>query len=274
MRVSLLLFVIVILTVTMRMCRLLAYLGPDIYPDKLIIEAEHNMIKQAWNPRELREAVLNADGFGLGWYNQSQPARYRQHIPIWNDANLPDICTSIQRPLWLAMVRSATPGLGTHHFNTQPFAYQHWLYLHNGYIENFPNKIRAAFRHSLDDEHQDLIQGDTDSEYIFALLFQHLSQNDNPVAAIRACLGHIEELIGDRRALLNLVISDGRQIYAVKHAIHGLCPSFYIARRHPDFNNGTLLASEALDQHACWEPLPDHSLLRLMPDSEAMIENL
>ena len=232
------------------------------------------MIKQAWDPKELREAVLNADGFGLGWYNQSQPARYRQHIPIWNDANLRDICTSIQRPLWLAMVRSATPGLGTHHFNTQPFAYQQWLYLHNGYIENFPDKIRSCFRRVLEDQCQDLIQGDTDSEYIFALLLQHLSQNQQPSDAIRNCLMHIEELIGDRRALLNILVTDGKAIYATKHAIHGLCPSFYLAHQHPGFSGGSLIASEALDKHPCWQTLPDHSLVKLLPDTEPVIDAL
>ncbi|HBE92200.1 MAG TPA: hypothetical protein DDW55_06595, partial [Gammaproteobacteria bacterium] len=60
------------------MCRLAAYLGPELRLEKLLIEPEHSLVKQSWAPREMLEAKLNADGYGYGWYDpEGNPLRYR-----------------------------------------------------------------------------------------------------------------------------------------------------------------------------------------------------
>jgi len=251
------------------MCRLLSYLGPDIALSELILSPEHSLEKQAWQPRELREAKLNADGFGIGWYTNGSAARYRQSMPIWNDPNLHDLSHVLQQPLWLAMVRSATPGLSTHYSNTQPFSYQQWQFMHNGYILDFSTTARPQIRHILNHEFEANIRGDTDSEYIFALILHFLGEHKPPLDAIRISFDTIAELIGPERALLNIVLSDGEKIYASKHAIHGLCPSLYYAQGIEPFpSSSQLLVSEPLTEDEHWTAIDDHSLVVLGRNQE------
>lgn len=49
------------------MCRLLAYLGKPILLEELILKPEHSLLVQSYQPKELEVALLNADGFGIGW---------------------------------------------------------------------------------------------------------------------------------------------------------------------------------------------------------------
>lgn len=249
------------------MCRLLAYLGDDIHLSRLLLEPEHSLEKQAWQPRELREARLNADGFGFAWYNSQHgkltPASYRNTIPIWNDANLLDLSQTLRFPLWMAYVRSATVGLGLSMHNTQPFIYQQWTFLHNGYIFDFKGKTQHQLINLLDDRFLHLVRGNTDSEYIFALLMQ-LLDTLTPIDALRQCAETLREITGDKRSLLNIVISNGEQVYALKHAINGLCPSLYYCNTNSQFGIGNqLLVSERLDNDDSWQAIADHTLIEL-----------
>jgi len=254
------------------MCRLLAYMGPGISLYDLILKPPHNLEKQAWQPLELRETKLNADGFGFGWYksdNQKddQIGLYRQPHPIWNDANLKDLSQALKQNLFFAMVRSATAGLGMSLNNTQPFVYKQWLFQHNGYILDFAKDFRSPIRNLLNADNENIIQGSTDSEYIFALLMQHLAQTGSPVSALQQTFNDIADLTKDRRSLLNIMLSDGENIYASKHAINGQCPSLYYGHSINDFPaNSQLLASEALNDDNNWQSIDDNSIIIIKPD--------
>lgn len=260
------------------MCRLLAYLGDEIHLSKLLFEPEHSLEKQAWQPKELREAKLNADGFGFAWYNLQHgdlmPACYRSTLPIWNDANLQDLSQTLKFPLWMAYVRSATVGLGLSMHNTQPFLYREWSFLHNGYIFDFKGKTQHQLIDILDDCFLHLVHGNTDSEYIFALLMQYLDTRP-PLDALRSCARTLEQLTGDKRSLLNIVISNGEQVYSLRHAINGLCPSLYYTNANKNFGEGNqLLVSERLDNDDSWLAIDDHKLLALHRNTELEIHDL
>lgn len=260
------------------MCRLLAYLGDDILLSSLLLTPQHSLEKQAWQPKELREVILNADGYGFTWYNQHQmplrPSRYRLTLPIWNDPNLNHLANSMCQPLWLAMVRSATPGLGVTLENTQPFCYQQWSFMHNGYILDFSGEIQHKISKELDDEFLYLIKGNTDSEYIFALLMQ-LLHNHAPIDAIRTWENKIAEIIQGKRALLNIVVCDGEKIYALKHAINGLCPSMYYANSNQEFGiNNQLLVSEKLNGSDDWLEIEDHKIISISTDNNLAVFDL
>lgn len=243
------------------MCRLLAYVGPDISLNRLIFEPEHGLEKQAWQPRELREARLNADGFGIGWYNNKQAMRYRQPIPIWNDPNLEDLSHTLNTDLVLAMVRSATPGLGTHHYNTQPYRYNQWMFMHNGYIRNFSHSSRPQLRQILDHEFESNIQGSTDSEYIFALILHYMREmavNE----AVRATFNTLGEILGDESALLNIMLTDGEYVYAARYAVNGESPSMYYGQGVEGYEpNSQMLSSEPLTSAPQWEAVDDNQLV-------------
>jgi len=250
------------------MCRLAVYLGPETSLEHMVFDTNHSLEKQAWQPKELREARFNADGFGFGWYNDNaQIARYRQTLPVWGDANLHDFCASLQRSLWLCYIRSATPGLGTGIENTQPFCYQSWQFLHNGYINSFNENIRSKVRQLLHHEIEAIIHGTTDSEYLFALIMHFFKQSGDMVQAIRDAFLQLKEWLGKERALLNIVLSDGVQILATSHAINGLCPSLYYGKDLKDFpRHSQLLVSEPLTDDTNWKAVSSHSLIRIRPD--------
>jgi len=247
------------------MCRMLAYLGNNILLSKLLLIPEHSLEKQAWQPKELRETKLNADGFGFAWYPEgsTDAFRYRNILPIWNDSNLSALSNSMQRPLWMAIVRSATQGLSVTLDNTPPFTYRHWCFMHNGYLLNFETDSRESIRNELTTEYATLIKGSTDSEYIFALLMQLLDDNA-PVIAIQKCMEIITGIMGNNRALLNIVLSDGIQIYALRHAINGESPSLYYANNTLEFGSSNqLIASEKLNNDPNWNTIDDHEMIVL-----------
>ena len=51
------------------MCRHLAYVGPPTTLAALLLDPPHGLLHQSYAPRDMRcDAVVNADGFGAGWY--------------------------------------------------------------------------------------------------------------------------------------------------------------------------------------------------------------
>jgi len=245
------------------MCRMLAYLGNNILLSNLLLIPEHSLEKQAWQPKELRETKLNADGFGFAWYPDNSPEtyRYRNILPIWNDSNLPALSNSMQRPLWMAIVRSATEGLSVTLDNTPPFTHLQWCFMHNGYLLNFETDSREKIRNEISAEYLALIKGSTDSEYIFALLIQLLETN-TPVIAIQECMRILTEIMGSNRALLNIILSDGEQLYATRHAINGIPPSLYYTNNTAEFgSNNQLIASEKLNDDPNWFAIAEHEII-------------
>ena len=60
------------------MCRHLAYIGPPVSIADLVLDPPHSLVEQASAPRVQRHGRINADGFGIGWYDHAireQPAR-------------------------------------------------------------------------------------------------------------------------------------------------------------------------------------------------------
>ena len=246
------------------MCRLAAYLGPPLLLKQFLFDPSHSLVKQSWAPREMDEAVLNADGFGFGWYTgQQQPATYLNTHPIWSDSNLTGLASTLTSGIWLACVRSATPGQMTGLVNTQPFSNGSLLFMHNGFIKNFNPEYRVKFHNILKAEIQAGINGHTDSEYIFALFRQEilLNPDTDPVTRLGRCLAQIPEIIDGGTALLNIIICDGSRIYVTRHAVNGHSPSLYYAVNAGLFSDAVVVASERMTEDSCWQVVPDHSLV-------------
>jgi glutamine amidotransferase len=252
------------------MCRLAAYLGPRILLQRFLLEPSHSLYEQSWAPHELKYARLNADGFGIGWYSlDGKPAIYVNQMPIWSDINLPGIARSLSNGLWVANVRSATSPSYSGPANQQPFQHDGVMFLHNGLVEDFDRSLRGRIRHFLSTEIEAGIAGNTDSEYIFALLRQLLASDDelSLEEAMRAGLALIDEWLDGRKALLNLLLTDGERLYATRHALKGECPSLYFTTDDECFDEGAqLIASERLTEGEFWQPVPEHHLLILDPD--------
>lgn len=247
------------------MCRLAAYLGPPIRLDRFLLEPPHSLYRQSWACREMREVVVNADGYGIGFLNAGGAALcYRSTLPVWSDPNLPALGAALDSPLWVGNVRSATPGQATTFHNTQPFADGGLFFLHNGYLDRF-DSLKAEFHRRLPPQLAAGIRGDSDSEYLYAWLRGHTADGAEPAAALRQALATLPDVIGPGKALLNIIVAGAGTLLACRHALHAPCPSLYYCTAHARYPGAVLIASERLDDDPAWHPVPAHHLLRLEP---------
>lgn len=248
------------------MCRLAAYIGTAISLGEFLLQPSHSLLEQASAPREMQEALLNADGFGFGWFtDDGVPAIYTNAMPIWADHNIETLGHTLHSTQWFGNVRSATRRMGNFPANMQPFADHEFLFMHNGFVDHFSETLRPRIRQALTPEFENAIQGNTDTEYLFALFRQILSSDaDMPVEdGLNRLFDTLEEWLGDVKCLLNIVIGDSQRVYATRHAINGECPSLYFTGDDDDYQGGILVASEPMTESDLWQTVPEHHLLIL-----------
>lgn len=254
------------------MCRLLAYLGATLQIDRLIYKPEHSLIVQSYQPREMTSGLLNADGFGMGWYHPertTEPFTYKNTLPVWNDINLPSLTRYVESRCVLANVRSATLGQAVDLVNCQPFQQGLILGIHNGFIANFRESLYRPIRELLDDEHYQSIRGSTDSEHIFALLMHFLKRMPTPSLTEALC-ETIQTLsnLGKKYQVdfsANFVLSDGKQLVASRFANRSPVPTLYWIRDDVMFPDAVLIASEPLFEGS-WVSFGDRSLVTVDHD--------
>ena len=91
------------------MCRHASYLGPLISLEKFLLQPSHSLVEQSYLPDETLTAKVNADGFGIGWYNGDGTARLHINpVSMGSDPNIVQLAPVLQSKLWLGNVRSAT----------------------------------------------------------------------------------------------------------------------------------------------------------------------
>ncbi len=249
------------------MCRILGYLGPSISLDQLVFKTEHSLLHQSYQPREMKSAILNADGFGLGWYGDvpaTPPFVYRNPLPIWNDRNLPDLCRYARSPTILANLRSATEKMPVEMSNCQPFAYQQMMFVHNGLIENFYKSLYRPIREQLCDVAYRSIEGQTDSEHIFALLVHHLETQPNIdlAEALQQTIVKLSDM-ADKAAVhlsANIILSTAERLVALRFDNQQQAPSLYLLKHSKRFPTSVILASEPLFEDD-WQPYPQSQLI-------------
>jgi ergothioneine biosynthesis protein EgtC len=254
------------------MCRLMGYLGIPRFLDTLILKPEHSLVVQSYQPRQMTAGLLNADGFGLGWYHpqQLEPLIYRHTLPIWNDPNLSSLCRAIESSCVLANVRSATPGQGLQLSNCQPFQFGSLLGIHNGFIADFHQTLYRPIRDRLRDPSYQSIQGNTDSEHILALIWNDWQAD--PTVPLTTALQQSLKFILDSaqsqflRVGLNLIIGDGKSLIATRCAYPEVAPSLYWLRDEVSFPGGVLLASEPLFDSPDWISCPQNTLVVIGDD--------
>lgn len=249
------------------MCRLLGYLGPPILLDTLLCKPEHSLIVQSYQPREMTSGLLNADGFGIGWYHaqrETDPFTYKNLLPIWSDINLPNLSRYIESGCVLANVRSATSGLAVDLSNCQPFRAGRLLFTHNGFIQNFRQTLYREMRDRLNDSAYQAIHGTTDSEHIFATVINELQVSPEvPLEkALHATLITLAELAESQQITIsaNIILSDGHSLVTSRFAHRTPNPTLYWLRDDLTFPDAVLIASEPLFP-GNWIALPENSIL-------------
>lgn len=247
------------------MCRHVAYMGTELPLSEILFATPHGLAHQARTPQELIYAQVNADGFGFGWYGEANQALvYRRADPIWQDPNLGQLACNLYADIWLAAVRSATAGFGSDVVNTQPFALGDLLYSHNGFIEDFRPGIRRQIQNIIEPDVEAEIFGTTDSEFLFALMRQFLLDDAdlNLEGAMIESFSTIESWLGRKRALLNVILTDGERLVASRHSFNDHCPSLYYTSDDDCFPEGAVvIASEPLTDRERWRSVPENHIL-------------
>lgn len=267
------------------MCRFVLYMGDPITLDLLTTRPEHSIINQSFKAR-LREEPLNGDGFGIAWYVPEispEPALFRSIQPAWNNVNLLHLARVSRSPVILAHVRAAT-GFAVSEPNCHPFNAGRYSFMHNGSVAEF-RRLKRRLIEQLSDESYLWIHGTTDSEHLFALFREHVSQREGmtPVdamaEAMQATIEDVERMTTDvgatRRSLLNMAVSDGRCAVVSRYAtMQSPAPSLWLRTGERYVceedvchmvdgaeNSTVLVASEPLTSEPEWQEVPQNHLV-------------
>ncbi|KAF9431050.1 hypothetical protein BGZ76_000598 [Entomortierella beljakovae] len=190
------------------MCRMLLYKGNQpIQLAHLLTKPAHSIINQSFDSR-LRldnRRPINGDGFGVGWYESdpdpeigAAPCIFTSVTPAWNNMNLIRLAEKIKSPLVFAHVRASTAG-SVSESNCHPWQYGRLMFMHNGNIADF-HLIKRRVQESLRDEIFLTVNGNTDSEWAFAVF---LSQLKTPLQTEPFCHNVLKEAMLKTIAKLN-----------------------------------------------------------------------
>lgn len=238
------------------MCRMVCYLGPPVTLAELLLDPADGLSEQAWKPRYQTHGTMNADGFGAGWYDPARsatPALYRRAGAIWSDRTFDSVARLVASGAVLAAVRSATPPLPVHEFNTPPFASGPWLFAHNGAIDGFAGSAGVALRGMLSTARAAALEGSTDSETLFALVLDAMDRGAQPAAAMIDAIARVEAVTAAR---LTMLITDGHQAVGVARS-----DSLFVRERH----DAVTVASEPFGGDEGWNRIPDRSVIEARP---------
>lgn len=259
------------------MCRMVGYLGgPSVPLSSVVLEGEHSLLVQSYAPREMMSGVVNADGFGVGWYvpDDEEPAVYRSNGSLWSDRSFAGIAPRIRARTVFAAVRSATLGLPVEESGVPPFSSGPFMFMHNGAIPNFRQTAMRPLRERLSDEAYSGLLGVSDSETIFAGLLDLLRDDPaNLAGAVRETIHLVTEVCGGLgiEATLNLAVTDGTNMAFTRYSTDGPGTSLYVLEGANTFPGAVVVASERLDEDSRWRKVPDRHLLSVRRGSGATL---
>ena len=213
------------------MCRFVCYMGKPLLLHDLIFKTSHSLVTQSKYAKKRSEPV-NGDGFGIGWYPDfeepefydPQPGVFKSIEPAWNNRNLFFVTSKVKSRTFFAHIRDASPNLPVSQTNCHPFQHGRFLWMHNGWLDDFNQMKRLIVEH-LSDRAFLTIQGNTDSEYAFALFLDEIDFNQEAtnVQIEKALLTVIDKLSYLRvkagiksNAQMNFAVTNGQVIFATR----------------------------------------------------------
>ena len=117
------------------MCRHLGWLGRETSVSSLVLDPPHGLRVQSYAPRRQKHGLLNADGWGVGFFDGVTPRRWRSVAPLWGDTSFGSVAPALRSHCVVAAVRSATVGMPIDASATAPFTDGKWLLSHNGIVD-------------------------------------------------------------------------------------------------------------------------------------------
>ncbi|KIY71003.1 N-terminal nucleophile aminohydrolase [Cylindrobasidium torrendii FP15055 ss-10] len=218
------------------MCRLVIYKGTEpVKLSHLLTRPCHSIINQAFDSRLRldRRRPMNGDGFGVGWYDSvhdvelgNQPCIFTSVTPAWNNVNLARLAEKIKSPCVFGHVRATTAG-SLSLDNCHPFVHGRLMFMHNGGLAHF-DLIKRRIQRDLPDDIFNGVQGNTDSEWAFAVFLSKLPDANAPTFSTAALKRAMTETIAQLNAysdaagitepsLMNFCVTDGNTIIATRY---------------------------------------------------------
>jgi gamma-glutamyl hercynylcysteine S-oxide hydrolase len=230
------------------MCRHLAYVGPPVALGALLTDPDHSLVAQARDARYQASGCENPDGWGVGWFDDAgHPQRHRTPTPIWADPELADLARTVHSGDVLAAVRLASPGSPVEESGNAPFvADGRWLFSLNGIVDGYHEGVGDELRALVSEHRRAGIDGESDSEVLFALLLDELDAGCPPADALAAVIRTVEARTTGR---LNMLLSERAAAAATAVGNSLFC------------RGASLVASEPLDGSPEWEPVADRTVL-------------
>jgi gamma-glutamyl hercynylcysteine S-oxide hydrolase len=227
------------------MCRHLGWLGADVSVSSLVLDPPYGLRVQSYAPRRQKHGLLNADGWGVGFFDGSSgggvPRRWRSQAPLWGDVSFESVAPALRSHCVVAAVRSATVGMPIEVSATAPFTDGQWLLSHNGIVDRAVLPTTAA------------AESVCDSAMLAATIFARgLDELGQTIAEIATA---------DADARLNILAANGSRLLATAWG-----DTLSILRR----TDGVVLASEPYDNDSDWEDVPDRHLVEVTANGVAL----
>ncbi|GAA1665531.1 gamma-glutamyl-hercynylcysteine sulfoxide hydrolase [Mycolicibacterium murale] len=214
------------------MCRHLGWLGEAVSVSSLVLGPPNGLLVQSYAPRRQKHGTMNADGWGVGFFDGDTPRRWRGAAPLWGDSSFASVAPALASTCVVAAVRSATVGMPIDVSAAAPFSDGRWLLSHNGVVDRSVLPADSG------------AESVVDSALLAALIFRRgLDQLGPTIAEVGAA---------DPLARLNILAGNGCRLLATTWG-----DTLSMLRR-PD---GVVVASEPYDDHPDWEDIPDHHLV-------------
>jgi glutamine amidotransferase len=216
------------------MCRHLGWLGSPVSVASLVLEPANALLVQSYSPRRQSHGLLNADGWGVGFFDADVPRRWRSAAPLWSDASFASVAPALHSGCVVAAVRSATVGMPVESSASAPFTDGTWLLSHNGMVDR---GVLPASRG---------VESTVDSALLAARIFaEGLDRLADTVVSVGTA---------DPTARLNVLAADGSRLLATTWG-----DTLSVLQR-PD---GVVLASEPYDDDPDWQDIADRQLVEV-----------
>lgn len=186
------------------MCRVLAYVGPEIP----LLTPDNSLVNQALDPERHPELQLAGWGFGA-WGDHllkpDEPLIYRRPMAAFYDDNAASLIPSLQANTMLAHVRAAAydSQVVLADENCHPFFFEGapWLVAQNGYLPGWQVLQRELLQHCRD-AYLTQMRGTTDTEFLAVLLLSLLEGESDE--HVQRAVEQLVRLVADAMSTLQL----------------------------------------------------------------------
>ncbi len=201
----------------------------------LVLDRPHGLLVQSYSPRRQKHGLMNADGWGVGFFDGRYARRWRSAAPLWGDASFASVAPALRERLRrgrgaVGHRRHAhrTVGVGTVHRRRA------------GCCRTTGVVDRAVLPQSA------AAESTVDSALLAALIFERgLDELGDTVVEVGAA---------DPNARLNILAANGSRMLATTWG-----DTLSVLRR----DDGVVLASEPYDDDPGWQEVPDRHLVEV-----------